>query len=51
MRNEYIKPEVEIINISVEEAIMVTSPNSVEISDEEHDGGPAGAKKRNSFWD
>ena len=49
MKDKYSKPEIEIIQISVETAIMAAS-NSIGITDDLHDG-PANSKKRSGFWD
>ncbi|WP_158563643.1 MULTISPECIES: hypothetical protein [unclassified Bacteroides] len=52
MKNKYMKPEIEIINISVENSIMASSPNSIDINDGKHSGGPANSKgRKDTFWD
>ena len=46
----YIKPEVEEIELAIENSIMVGSGDSVGFGDGEHEGGAASSKKRD-FWD
>lgn len=48
-KENYIKPEIEVIDIVSEGVIAISGEDRIGVSDEEHDGGMVRSKKK-GFW-
>lgn len=48
MKETYVKPEVELIDMETE-GVIAASYDQFGISDDEHEGGPARSRRRD-FW-
>ena len=45
-KENYIKPEIEVIDIVSEGVIAISGEDRIGVSDEDHDGGMARSKKK-----
>lgn len=48
-KENYIKPEIEVIDIVSEGVIAISGEDRIGVSDEDHDGGMARSRKK-GFW-
>ena len=48
-KENYIKPEIEVIDIVSEGVIAISGEDRIGVSDEDHDGGMTRSRKK-GFW-
>lgn len=49
-KEDYMKPEIEVIDVMTEGVIATSGEDRIGVSDEGHEGGPSRSRKK-AFWE